>query len=127
VGGLIVSENALRSQVAVIAAQALSAGGKELNAAFADLRAAAPQYATKAGELGAKAAGFLREGLEGKIPLDMAQEAANREVSALEELALQVVDVAAQNALRRTRRAMSIAVEAGTALAKVALGAALAL
>lgn len=121
------SENVLRSQVAVIAGQALSAGGRELNDAFDELRRAVPEYAQEAGAIAAKAAGFLKQGLSGEIPLDMAQEAASREVGALEELALKVVDVEAQRALRRTRRAMSIAVEAGTALAKVALSAALAL
>jgi hypothetical protein len=120
-----VSENILRSQVAVIAAKALSAGGEELRAAFVDLRTSAKQHATRAEELAAKAAGFLRAGLAGEIPLDVAREAADREVGALEELALQVQDAGEQQAIRRARRAMSLAVDAGTALAKVALGAAL--
>ncbi len=121
------SENALRTQVAVIATRALAAGGEELRLAFADLKAAAPQYAKDAAEIGAKAAGFLRQGVAGEIPMDMAKEAADREAGALEELALQAIDVGAQNALRRTRKAIAMAIDVGTALGKVALGAALAL
>lgn len=119
------SENTLRTQVAVVATRALAKGGAELQEAFFELRATVPQYAKIAEAIALKAAGFLKSGAAGEIPLDMAQEAANRELGALEELALQGLDVGAQNALRRTRRAIAFTIDVGISLAKVALAAAL--
>ena len=114
-------EKRLSSEFAIAASRASALLGIELRGAFDDLKTSAPQYVEQAIGIERKAAGYIADGLSGKIDPDIAKEAAKRENEALEFLARKALEERAQAALKRVKRAIDISIDVGLTLAKTAI------
>lgn len=115
------SANKLGSQLSIAATRGIEALNQEVRDAIDALKFKAEAYALEAEDLAKKGAAYLEAGLSGELEPSIALEAALRETGALELLALKAVETGAQEALRRTKKAIDIALEIGFKLIAVAL------
>ena len=107
--------------LAAASAAALAAAGAQLDAAIADAGVHGAEAKEHARAYAARLGGYVRLALKGEISPEVARMAVERELWALEQLALGLKDVAAQEAMKRVKNVLASAVEIGLALATKAL------
>ena len=111
----------LADDLAAAAAEALAMARSQIDAAVADAVAAGPEAKEQAHAYATRLGGYVRLALKGEISPEVARMAVERELAALEQVAMGLKDVAAQEAMKRVKTVLASAVEIGLTLATKAL------
>ena len=112
----------LADDLAAASAAAVSVARSQIDAAIADIGLSAGAEAKERAQVcAAHLGGYVRLALKGEISPDVARMAVERELWAIEQVALGLKDVAAQEAMKRVKAVLTSVVEIGLALATKAL------